>query len=348
MYKSLTRRYAGTLLSATLLSLTAGCTKDSATVSAADVEKDTPVAVSFDTYLQNSRQSTRATYPAASVGMIDDAKLKTSGFGVFAQYTENTPWDTYNKEQAFNFMWNQQVDWTEGSSAWTYSPVKYWPNDNQPADDQGAQGSVARSYLSFFGYAPYVQANSLPPTGRADATADGIIEMTTNNTAIDGSYLYYRTSIEKPFGEDKSVDLLWATRRNCYKYDSDGANDDGRVTDQVNLLFKHALTKLDINVCSQGDRPLVRFCPFHRIFSFSYTLIVLQFNSAFAPFYPSLSFALPPIVVRLLSVCCSIVVRLTNGQQTHIKCSQGDRPLVRLCQIICDFKIRKLRIPLGS
>ena len=256
MHKSLTRRYAGTLLSATLLALTAGCTKDSATVSAADVEKDTPVAVSFDTYLQNSRQSTRGTYPEAPVGMIDDAQLKTSGFGVFAQYAGSTAWTSYTDKATtpFNFMWNQQVGWNAGSTAWTYSPVKYWPNANQPADDKGAQGSVARSYLSFFGYAPYVQANSLPPTGRADATADGIIEMTTNNTAIDGSYLYYRTSIEKPFGEDKSVDLLWATKQNCYKYDASDANDDGRVNDRVDLVFKHALTKLLINVRAMVDR----------------------------------------------------------------------------------------------
>ena len=257
MHKSLTRRYAGILLSATLLALTAGCTKDSATVSAADVEKDTPVAVSFDTYLQNSRQSTRATYPEAPVGMIDDAQLKTSGFGVFAQYTENTAWTSYTDKATtpFNFMWNQQVGWNAGSTAWTYSPVKYWPNDNNPADNNGATGSQEHSYLNFFAYAPYVQANSLPPTGRADATADGIIEMTTNNTAIDGSYLYFRTSIEKPFGEDKSVDLLWATKQDCYKYDgTSDANDDGRVNDRVDLVFKHALTKLMINVRAMVDR----------------------------------------------------------------------------------------------
>jgi len=257
MHKSLTRRYAGILLSATLLALTAGCTKDSATVSAADVEKDTPVAVSFDTYLQNSRQSTRSTYPAAPVGMIDDAQLKTSGFGVFAQYAGSTAWTSYTDKATtpFNFMWNQQVDWTEGSSAWTYSPVKYWPNDNNPADDQDAQGSQKHSYLSFFAYAPYVSV-ATPGSGfDANSDDDGIVQVTGNGTSIAASSVYYRTSIEKPFGEDKSVDLLWATKQDCYKYDgTSDANDDGRVNDRVDLVFKHALTKLLINVRAMVDR----------------------------------------------------------------------------------------------
>ena len=148
-------------------------------------------------------------------------------------------------------MWNQKVSWDD-TSAWIYSPVKYWPNDNNPADDKGATGSQTHSYLNFFAYAPAVQAADLP--GHGVAEADGIIELTANSDYISDSYVYYRTSNEKPFGSEKSVDLLWATRRNCYKYDSDGANDDGRVTDQVNLLFKHALTKLDINVRAMVDR----------------------------------------------------------------------------------------------
>jgi hypothetical protein len=225
-------------------------------VTANDVkEEQQSTPIEFDTYLQNSRKATRATYPSDREGAIGIEELKAAGFGVFSQYTENTVWAEYAKSNTFNFMWNQQMDWYSEISRWIYTPIKYWPNANQPADDKGAQGSVARSYLSFFGYAPYVQANSLPPTGRADATADGIIEMTTNNTAIDGSYLYYRTSIEKPFGEDKSVDLLWATKQDCYKYDgTSDANDDGRVNDRVDLVFKHALTKLLINVRAMVDR----------------------------------------------------------------------------------------------
>lgn len=46
---------------------------------------------------------------------------------------------------------------------------------------------------------------------------------------------------------------------------------------------------------------------------------MLYFNATIAPLYPSLTFALPPIVVRLLFDCCPFVVRLMNVQQTYIK-----------------------------
>lgn len=213
---------------------------------------DADMLVTFSPMLTAEKQ-TRAVYPEDAEGGMDDSHLRYFGFGVFAQYAGNTAWTSYEKSTTpFNFMWNQKVSWDDTSSAWIYSPVKYWPNDNNPADDQGATGSQTHSYLNFFAYAPAVQAAELP--GHGNAEADGIIELSANSANVSASYIYYRTSLEKPFGSDKSIDLLWATRRNCYKYDSDGANDDGRVTDQVNLLFKHALTKLDINVRAMVDR----------------------------------------------------------------------------------------------
>jgi hypothetical protein len=215
---------------------------------------DADMLVTFSPMLTAEKQ-TRAVYPEDAEGGMDDSRLQYFGFGVYAQYAGNTAWTSYTEKSTtpFNFMWNQNVSW-DGTSAWKYSPVKYWPNDNNPADDQGATGSQTHSYLNFFAYAPVVQAADLPATGHDDATADGIVEISANSVNVSASYIYYRTSLEKPFGTDKSIDLLWATRRNCYKYDSDGANDDGRVTDQVNLLFKHALAKLDINVRAMVDR----------------------------------------------------------------------------------------------
>lgn len=218
---------------------------------------ETLKAIAFDTYVQSGNTQTRATYPSeTSIGGIDLARLKTMDFGVFTQHTSNTAWGSYTDKAStsFNFMWNQQVAWNTSLStpAWTYSPVKYWPNDNNPADNQSpaATGSQDHSYLSFFAYAPYQQATNLPATGHSDATADGIVEMTANNTNVDGSYLYYRTSLEKPFGVDESVDLLWATAQDLYKMKSSG---EGYVDGRVSLNFKHALTKLDINVRAMVD-----------------------------------------------------------------------------------------------
>ena len=214
------------------------------------------VAVAFNTYVQSGNTQTRATYPSeTSIGGIDLARLKTMGFGVFTQHTSNTAWDSYSDKSTtpFNFMWNQQVAWDASlsSPAWTYSPVKYWPNDNNPADNAGATGSQAHSYLSFFAYAPY-QAVAMPSTGVNNTAAanDGIIAVSANNANISNSYIHYRTSLEKPFGIDKSVDLLWTNQRDLYKMKESG---EGNVDGRVSLNFKHALTKLDINVRAMVD-----------------------------------------------------------------------------------------------
>lgn len=62
-----------------------------------------------------------------------------SAIGVYAYYTGSR---NMQKTDTPNFMCNQKVTRTEGSSTWTYSPLKYWPNN--PADK-----------LSFFAYGPY-------------------------------------------------------------------------------------------------------------------------------------------------------------------------------------------------
>lgn len=214
---------------------------------------ETLKAIAFDTYVQSGNTQTRATYPSeTSIGGIDLARLKTMGFGVFTQHTSNTAWDSYSDKSTtpFNFMWNQQVTW-DGTSAWTYSPVKYWPNDNNPADKAGATGSQDHSYLSFFAYAPY-QAVAMPSTGVNNTAAanDGIIAVSANNANISNSYIHYRTSLEKPFGIDKSVDLLWTNQRDLYKMKESG---EGYVDGTVHFAFKHALTKLDINVRAMVD-----------------------------------------------------------------------------------------------
>lgn len=215
---------------------------------------ETLKAIAFDTYVQSGNTQTRATYPSeTSIGGIDLARLKTMGFGVFTQHTSNTAWASYDQATPFNFMWNQQVAWDASlsSPAWTYSPVKYWPNDNNPADNAGATGSQDHSYLSFFAYAPY-QAVAMPSTGVNNTAAanDGIIAVSANNANISNSYIHYRTSLEKPFGVDESVDLLWTNQRDLYKMKDSG---EGYVDGRVSLNFKHALTKLDINVRAMVD-----------------------------------------------------------------------------------------------
>ena len=236
--------------------LAVSCTSGDADV-AGSSESSISTAITFKPNIGSGE--TRATYPSDAsgngiVGAIDNARLKETSFGVFAQHTENAIWSSYGKDTPFNFMWNQEVEWNDGTSNWTYDPVKYWPNDNQPADDKGAQGSQAHSYLDFFAYAPY-QEVSTPATGLnekdVDANSDskpdhdGIVQIVGNSTNINDSYIYYRTSNDNPFGSEESVDLLWATQRDLWKTKESG---EGYVNGRVSLPFKHALALFAVTV----------------------------------------------------------------------------------------------------
>lgn len=272
--------------------LLAACSQgDEAQVSV--VQKD--VAVGFSPYVGRTPES-RTTHPAAtSGGEITLERLKTLGFGVYAQYTSETEWVSYTKATPFNFMWNQQVGWNAVDNKWTYEPVKYWPNDNNPADKQSpaATGSQEHSYLSFFAYAPYAPV-STPASGfdvkDVDTNSDGkpdhdgIVAVSLNSDNAYGSYLYYRTSNDIPFSPETSVDLLWATQQDLFKMMDSG---EGYVDGAVNFAFKHALSKVGIYVKALIDRTDDYSSPAYsadvdpntRIFIESATLTVPDFYS---------------------------------------------------------------------
>lgn len=87
-------------------------------------------AIEFGTYLGRDAQTKGS--------VLDNPALQTSGFGVYGYYTDN---DTYKANgSVLNYMNNQKVEWN--GSVWTYSPIKYWPNENTDK-------------LTFFAYAPY-------------------------------------------------------------------------------------------------------------------------------------------------------------------------------------------------
>lgn len=89
-------------------------------------------AIEFGTYLGRDAQTRGA--------VTDNNTLTTNGFGVFATYTGTNDYSTNNYSGKMDFMYNQQV--TSSNGSWTYSPLKYWPNNDGDK-------------LSFFAYAPY-------------------------------------------------------------------------------------------------------------------------------------------------------------------------------------------------
>lgn len=159
-------------------------------------------------------------------GVIENnSQLQSAGFGVLAYYTGADNWATAGTGTTPNFMYNQQVSYEGG---WTYSPVKYWPNDNNPADGSGAEGSQTNSYVSFFAYAPY----------------NGTGITLSNNTTTGAPTINYTWGAEN--------DLLYASQLDCYKtMTSPGSY--GTVGGQVPFNFQHALAQVKFKVRRSSD-----------------------------------------------------------------------------------------------
>lgn len=199
-----------------MIVLMVGCSKDEVTPEVDTApEVDTSGAILFTA----SRPSSYITR-----NMIENVEaLQSAGFGVFAYNTGTTAWASASI--APNFMYNQWVTWDSEQEQWTYSPVKYWPNNNNPADGSGATGSESKNYLSFFAYAPY--------------GVSYITDFSANNAAGAPSVNY-------TWGADN--DLLYAAQTDRYKHDSDDAKDNGRIGETVLFNFRHALCKVQFKV----------------------------------------------------------------------------------------------------
>ena len=200
------------LLSLVLVAGTAtmftACTSESdnspsAKISYESVAAAQQVPVTFGTYI-GEQAITRAGYKGS---INTPAELQAQSFGVFAYYSEGdgSSAGAYNSStSAPNFMWNQEVTY---SSGWTYTPVKYWPNeaDTNTDVDGSATTTSGKDVLSFFAYAPYVS-----PTTKSDGTfspaqADGITQLSGNTVAGDPKVTYAVAT-----DADNTVDLLWA------------------------------------------------------------------------------------------------------------------------------------------
>ena len=217
-------------------------------VETTQVTADEPI--SFGVYA--GKAATKAV-SGTDFGTITNTELQasTNGFGVFGYYTDAADYASSTKA---NFMYNQQVKYS--SSAWTYSPIKYWPNEH------GASAvSTDTDKLTFLAYAPFVANNAIATdkgvsvtdkTGSA-AADEGIIAMTANNVAGDATLTF-----KVPASSEEQIDLMYGVLAATY-VDVEGTtigtvgspmeNLTKQKTDgKINILFKHALAKIAIDI----------------------------------------------------------------------------------------------------
>lgn len=148
--------------------------------------------------------------------------------GVFACYTGDVKYNLSTVTP--NYMYNQQVTY-DGSTTWTYTPVKYWPNT---VDGDGSH----KDYISFFAYYPYT----------AVAGTEGIIGFSNIDAAGD-PWLVYQLPANAPTTQ---TDLLYGVK-------TDGSPmldmQKQSVTGKVNFSLRHALACVGdkITICLSSD-----------------------------------------------------------------------------------------------
>lgn len=181
---------------------------------------NSPVPIVFDTNVEGQ---------ATTRGVVNsEADLALEGFSVFAYYTGT---NTFSEAAIPNLMYNQHVT---GSSAdgvnytWSYTPVKYWPNN---------EGDK----VTFFAYGTHANVTQNASDNTQDATA-----LTSGITAISGNgysgvpYLIYSLSSETVDIGDMN-DLLYAT--GSYN------NTKQSINDKISFSFNHALSAFGFGVC---------------------------------------------------------------------------------------------------
>jgi len=262
-------------VAAAALALTA-CTSENDILETGPTKQATPQAVAFDTYMSNVTR-------AGDAGIQTTATLQTSGkgFGVFAQHSagDGATDGAYSKtNNPSNFMWNQHVSYS--ASAWTYSPLKYWPNETDNDSQTSQATSTHAEKLSFFAYAPYVAEASgvytgklTGPTYSADPTkadskitaGDGGIEaVIANNATGNDPWVRYAVATSP----NKSVDLLWGVAPSGGLSYTNVAGGSTSITEgmplvdlikpdkdqKIKFLFKHALARIGMTIVAAVDQ----------------------------------------------------------------------------------------------
>lgn len=189
----------------------ASCSQDEVVTQSPEVNK----AIEFGTYVGRDAQTRAHSIETVEKLAEDD------GFGVFAYYTNGANFNASTSTP--NFMYNQQVTSSNQGTTWTYTPLKYWPNESE---------GDAADKLTFFAYAPY-------------------------STGGDGTNFTFNTNSGLPtlnFAVNATVkdqeDLLWAAPH--VNLTKNAANAD--IDDAVKFVFKHALARIGFDVQTLIDK----------------------------------------------------------------------------------------------
>ena len=160
-------------------------------------------------------------------------------------------------------MYNQQVKYNSSTSAWEYSPIKYWPNGKDAANAANSPSNTATEggiqKISFFAYAPYValSASALTGDGITKVNDSDVLSETGKGNLKVGEPTVNYTLKNTDIHAAANVDLLWGVRGDAIYSETDNTDNTAgtgiaynvnltkeNVAEKVNFLFKHALAKV--------------------------------------------------------------------------------------------------------
>lgn len=197
-----------------------------------DIDEARQTAVSFSTYATRRMTKADDSFVAPGASFATGAQIAVYGF-----YHDNTTWSAETAAGTNNpdFMYDQLVEKQAGGT-WTYSPLKYWPNEYGP----DSEGRVDK--LSFWAYYPY-HATGL------SLYASGTSSPYSNTTSGLPKVVFTQST-----NPDNMIDLMMAApQKDLYKTQTHTVDDAtwsyGAITNgQVLLAFKHALTLVEFRV----------------------------------------------------------------------------------------------------
>lgn len=171
------------------------------------ISGDNGNAIVFESYLGKSAQS-RAT-------VVTTESLQKEGFTVDAYYTGT---EDFSPEATGSvFMKGTKVTYNEGKAAWTYSPLKYWPNNTGDK-------------VSFFAYGPYGNTNI-----KLNTDAVSSIDFTVQNNVLEQvDFIYNNQADNSTINRNKPT-----------------------VSEKVKFQFQHALSRIGFTVAAAVDETSV-------------------------------------------------------------------------------------------
>lgn len=158
--------------------------------------------------------------------------------GIYA-YLHNTDTRNYS-EDIPNFMFNQQATSRDDADYFSYSPLKYWPNDDN-------------SKVSFIAYFPYSNGAANDGT-RFSVASTGITPLLANS---DTGLPTFEFTVKDDI--DQQVDFLVSDVMANLPKTRDTEGDPGQpfndlsIKDRVTFLFKHMTAKVEFRIVADPD-----------------------------------------------------------------------------------------------